>query len=195
MIIKSISIKRFGILRDFNTEFTSGLNIIKGPNEAGKSTLQQAILIALLEEPRKTKTLSQFRTWGEERYYEFSLDFELGSEDPWKLVKDFEGRHQRLINGEGETRKDKDAVAQIMERALGTTSTKVFRSTVCVEQDQMTDLSDGKKDIARSLEEIVTGGEEDVYTQQAIDKLFETNKLFVLFHNILLFYRNRHRPL
>ena len=39
MIIEKISIKSFGKLTDVSLEFSSGINIIEGQNEAGKSTI------------------------------------------------------------------------------------------------------------------------------------------------------------
>jgi len=178
MIIKSIRVQRFGILKDFQAQFESGLNIIKGPNESGKSTLHWAILLALLEQPRPIKALSQFRSWGEEQFYQFEIYFEFGQDGVWVLSKDFENRRQELVDGQGQSRQHKGLIADIMEEVLGTKSIKVFRSTVCVQQDQMTDLSEGQRDISRILEEIVTGGEDDIYTQVALKKLEKALKEF-----------------
>ncbi|OPJ61677.1 ATP-binding protein [Clostridium oryzae] len=43
MIIKSITIKKFGKLKEYELNFREGLNIIYGENEAGKSTIQNFI--------------------------------------------------------------------------------------------------------------------------------------------------------
>ncbi|MCK4384836.1 MAG: AAA family ATPase, partial [candidate division Zixibacteria bacterium] len=48
MILKRIRVKSFKAIKEKNIEFSPGLNIIKGSdNEAGKSSLRQAILKAL----------------------------------------------------------------------------------------------------------------------------------------------------
>lgn len=47
MAIKKIKIYNFKSLREFETEFNPGLNILVGDNEAGKSTILEAIHLAL----------------------------------------------------------------------------------------------------------------------------------------------------
>ena len=39
MIIESINIKSFGVLRDMTLDFSETVNVIEGENESGKSTL------------------------------------------------------------------------------------------------------------------------------------------------------------
>lgn len=47
MLIKKIVVKNFKVLEDFKLEFNDDLNIIVGDNETGKSTLLEAINLAL----------------------------------------------------------------------------------------------------------------------------------------------------
>ena len=45
--------------------FSPGLNLIRGPNESGKSTLVEAILAALFEKPTAgSAAVRAFRRWG-----------------------------------------------------------------------------------------------------------------------------------
>jgi len=60
MILASLEIISFGILTDRKVEFNRGLNIILGPNEAGKSTILQAMLHTLLTPVKLSKP--NFRT-------------------------------------------------------------------------------------------------------------------------------------
>ena len=55
MQVEKFSIKRFRKLADFKGNFTQGINLVKGPNEAGKSTLVDAITCAFFEDPKSTK--------------------------------------------------------------------------------------------------------------------------------------------
>lgn len=50
--IKAIKLFNFKRFKEFSTEFDPTMNIIIGDNEAGKSTLLQAIDIALYNAPR-----------------------------------------------------------------------------------------------------------------------------------------------
>ena len=47
MHIEWTRVREFGTLGDIEVEFSEGLNVVSGPNEAGKSTLMQAIWFAL----------------------------------------------------------------------------------------------------------------------------------------------------
>lgn len=47
MIIKSIDINAFGVIKDYHLQFTKGINLIYGENEAGKSTIQNFIKVWL----------------------------------------------------------------------------------------------------------------------------------------------------
>jgi len=59
MILKKISITSYGGLSSKSIDFESGLNIIVGPNESGKSTLFHAILNTLLTSVNLSKTQFQ----------------------------------------------------------------------------------------------------------------------------------------
>ena len=51
MILKEVRLFPFGAIRDREYRFKRGLNVILGPNEAGKSTLVNAIFAALFLPP------------------------------------------------------------------------------------------------------------------------------------------------
>ena len=39
MILEQVTIRSFGLLRNYTMDFSDGLNIVEGANETGKSTL------------------------------------------------------------------------------------------------------------------------------------------------------------
>ena len=51
MILRRLRIQRFLGLTDATFEFAPGINVIVGPNEAGKSTLRRAIRTASSRKP------------------------------------------------------------------------------------------------------------------------------------------------
>jgi uncharacterized protein YhaN len=173
MRINRIHLQRFGCFDDLEVQFQPGINVIKGPNEAGKSTLHQALLLALLERPTKKKSTELYRSWGQEHWYRLDVEFVNDQDGPWILSKDFDSSDQVLSDAQGNDLKGSDQVQAVVESALGTTSLGIFKSTVCVSQDALTDISAGRKEIAQSLEQIVTGGDEDVRTESAIKALEE----------------------
>ncbi|SDC45459.1 DNA repair exonuclease SbcCD ATPase subunit [Variovorax sp. CF079] len=74
------------------TAFEPGLNILAGPNEAGKSTLVRAIRAAFFERHRST-AVDDLRPWGEgsSAAPQIELDFTLDGE-AHRLVKSFLGK-------------------------------------------------------------------------------------------------------
>lgn len=170
MIIRSLHARKFRCLDDATLQFGPGLNIIKGPNEAGKSTVHAALLKVLFERPTTKRANEDDRAWHAEQLYQLTLEFTDTSAKSWRLSKDFERNSASLVSG-ANTVTTHQAVQDKVSSMIGTSSERVFVSTVCVRQDAIAQIGDGSKEIAQSLEEIVTGGEEDIYSQAAIKKL------------------------
>jgi energy-coupling factor transporter ATP-binding protein EcfA2 len=60
MILRSIELESFGRFRGETFEFRRGLNLVIGPNEAGKSTIAEAVPAVLFG----TDRLERFKPWG-----------------------------------------------------------------------------------------------------------------------------------
>lgn len=77
--------------------FTSGLNILAGPNEAGKSTLVRAIRAAFFER-HKSSMVDDLRPWdeGSGAAPRVEIDFELAGQ-PHRLVKSFLGKKRCVL--------------------------------------------------------------------------------------------------
>jgi DNA repair exonuclease SbcCD ATPase subunit len=170
MIIHRLRARRFGCLDDFTVSFMPGLNIAFGPNESGKSTLQRALLMALLDRPGRRKATEDARRWGATQLYQLDLDFQSKDGRRWLLAKDYEGNKAHLTGG-GVNTASWEEIQDVMCDALGTTSSKVLQSTCCVAQDELAAVSEGRKEIGRGLEVMITGGEDDTCTADAISAL------------------------
>lgn len=59
MIIKKIKIKNFGKFKDKSLDFSPGVQVVYGPNEAGKSTLMELIKLMLYSRRKGTSTSSE----------------------------------------------------------------------------------------------------------------------------------------
>lgn len=171
MLIKTVHIRHFGCLDDFEAEFRPGLNIIRGPNESGKSTLHQALLMALIELPNQNKRNSIWRAWGSDRWYRFQVAFVDSTGQEYQITKDFQAGLHEISMPHGESTTNRDQIQSALDQVLGTSSLLMLRSTLFVEQDALTDITSGRTEIAHSLEAIVTGGEDDIYTEQALKRL------------------------
>ncbi|HUX48598.1 MAG TPA: AAA family ATPase, partial [Dehalococcoidia bacterium] len=173
MRLKRIELKNFKRLVDFQAQFSPGINVVKGPlNEMGKSTLLEGIIAALFYNPKSTsKEIREYVSWGSTRQYQTSLEFEEKG-NRCLLEKDFDRGTVRLIEDEGREGLDTfKEVSEKMAELLGTKSDKLFLSSSCIRQSQVTEISSGEKEITASLEEVVSGGKESTLASQVIEKL------------------------
>jgi len=173
MWLKKIELKNFKRLVDFQAQFRPGINVVKGPrNEMGKSTLVEGIVVALFHNPKSTaRGIRDYASWGLTRQFRTSLEFE-DKGKRYLLEKDFDKGTARLTNQKD--REELDTFRDISERIaalLGTKSDTLFLCSSCIRQDQVSEVSSGKKEINESLEEIVSGGRESVLASQVMKKL------------------------
>jgi len=169
MHIRRLCLRDFGKFAKLDVEFGRGLNIVRGPNEAGKTTLQRAISSALLDRPTGKNAEQDYRAWGAERMYRLELDCQLSDGRDVRLIKDYESKTHELSSSQG-VDSSRKALDEFAEKALGTRSLKVFESTACIDQDAMPNLDAGRAEIAQQMQAILVGGG-DVSLDQAISRL------------------------
>ncbi|GAG34889.1 unnamed protein product, partial [marine sediment metagenome] len=110
-------------------------------------------------------------SWGSDRQYETLVEFEEKGKT-YSLYKDFEkGVVSFIGHNTGEKFDTSKRVSGKMKDLLGTDSDEFFSLTSCIYQDQVKEISSGKKQISDSLEEVVTGGKEGILASQAMKKL------------------------
>ena len=173
MWLKKIELKNFKRHVDFQAQFSPGINVVKGPlNEMGKSTLLEGIVVALFHNPRSTaKGLKDYVSWGLARQFRTTLEFE-DKGKRYLLEKDFEKGTARLTGENGQEQLDTfKEISEKVAELLGTKSDTLFLCSSCIRQDQITEISSGKKEINESLEEIVSGGKESILASQVMQKL------------------------
>jgi len=172
MRIEKCEISRYGKLKSFSTDFGVGINLVKGPNEAGKSTLVDALTDALFENPKsKRKDVKARTSWGSEQDFEISLDFESEGKT-YTLAKDFESGDVSLLKkSSGETIEDRKRVDSVVAGSLGLSNKEVFLATACIRQDEIARISDSPEAIKDRLEALITGGKEEALASKAISKV------------------------
>lgn len=173
MQLKNIKLKNFKRFSDFQVQFSPKINVVKGSlNEIGKTTLLEGIITVLFYNPKSAaKLLQDCVSWSSNKWYQTCLEFEEKG-NRYLLVKDFEkGAINLTDHGTGEEFDTFKKVSERMEELLGTKSDRLFSCTSCIRQDQVSEISSGKKEISDSLEEVVTGGEENILASEVIQKL------------------------
>src|SRR5215469_1059933 len=133
MIIRRMRVRGFRRLGDQDLGFTSGLNVVRGCNDAGKSTLHLAFSAALF--PVRPSEAKSYRPWGEADG-EVTLEFEADGYR-YDLRKDFASQRTVLrLRGGGEWEASKDVATRI-GALLGFGSVSLFRATAHIGQWQL----------------------------------------------------------
>lgn len=171
MILKRITIKRFKAIMEKTIQFSPGLNIIKGSdNEAGKSSLRQAIVKVLYEDPTtRNKEVTGLTSWGMEEPWEVELEFQTDSES-YRVTKSLKDQSCKLIDLDtSEIITDKNAIRSRIAQLTGCPSEVFFQSTACIGQEELIKITPQSAtprekqsaigDITRRLQSTLTGAE------------------------------------
>ena len=185
MRILRIGLKGFGKHQELNLELAPGFTIIRGPNEAGKSTIQRGIELALFRKATATGTeLDTLRTWGstEEAHASTRLEFVVDdeNEETGELVvrhgvleKEFRGQRGRVsLEYDGKTYTDPAQADQIIADLTGIPNEGFFRSTASIRHEELEDLDRDEGALRDRLQGSVGGG--DKGSSRAKSRLEET---------------------
>ena len=184
MILTRIQVAGFGALRGTDLRFGRGMNLVVGPNEAGKSTLQEAILTALFgfagDRQRSRGAISElsdrWRPWQEGP---FAVTLELEMQDRTRLLieRDLDAETVRVreaASGDDLTaRFEADAPGgPAVGRHLLGISRDIYRNTACISRSEVARLED-----AGSIKEVITAladsANPDRTAQAVLDRLRE----------------------
>jgi DNA repair exonuclease SbcCD ATPase subunit len=174
MQINKLEINRYKNLRSFCQSFESGINFISGPNEAGKSSLVEAITDLLFTDASSTKKeLKDKVGWDSEKSFDITMEF-TNDDISYRLYKDFESGEAVLIKqSNGEEIRDRNKIMNVIESALGMANRDIFLATTTIRQDEISRVSRSSEAIKDKLEGLITGGHEEVLASEALSKIDE----------------------
>ncbi len=174
MQISHIILKDFGRFGDFSCDFSPGLNLIKGPNEAGKSTLAEAITAVLFVDPAsRGEKIPRAVNWGGSHgpVIEAVLDVDGSS---FKLTKDFgQGIVEMSKENEAVSSGETGTINTWVSDKLGIPSPEIFKATACIGQGEISHIDDSIEAIKDKLESLVTGGREEMAASITVKKIRE----------------------
>ena len=148
--------------------FGPGLNVIQGPNESGKSTMQESILAILFGFEDKA-TEDRFRPRAG-RHFRGEVDLVRGDEY-WKISRDFDGHqvsvtrrrgkdsnvlYQGDANPRGRT-DDLAAYLEVLEGCLAVTDRGLFQRTLVIRQGEM------ETSIDETIRQLLSGSQQGDY--------------------------------
>ncbi len=176
MRIRKLSGRDFRRYRTFDIDFAPGLTVIRGPNEAGKTTVQRALELGLTR--RATSTASEvesLRPWGAppEARSILTIEFEQDEEDGKKvgtLEKTFAGAKGTVrLDYDGQSIADPTLADQVMAELTGIPTEAFFRSTASVRHFELSELSRDEAALRDRLQASISGA--DRGTSRAKKKL------------------------
>ncbi len=156
---------------ELDIELKPGLNIVRGPNEAGKSTVQRAIEVGLFRRPTfASAELDDLRPWLKP---DVDPTVEIDFDDDGKagtLRKVFAGHRGTVeMTWDDQTLTDPAAVEAQVAELTGLPSEKFLRATASVHHAELTGLSQDESTLRDRLQQSMSGA--DRGTQTARKKL------------------------
>jgi DNA repair exonuclease SbcCD ATPase subunit len=152
--------------RSFDIELAPGLTVVRGPNEAGKSTIQRALELALTRRATSTAgELEAIRPWGAppEARSVITVEFEQDDEDgphPGTLEKTFAGSKGTVrLDYEGQSISDPTLADQVIAELTGIPTEAFFRSTASVHHFELADLSKDEGALRDRLQASISGAD------------------------------------
>ncbi len=183
MQIEKLSIRGFGKLIQVELEFQSRLNIIFGANEAGKSTLQQAILFLLYgfyqsnkAKPQESALLKRFTPWQVD-HYGGSLWYQLRDGMRFQVDRDFSDPDipthlYDALTGEDITNRfvtKRHGNVSFLREQIGLDK-DLFEATVFVRQAEVKAIA-GAEHLINEIVGILDSGSREQSARQAIEHL------------------------
>ena len=133
-----VNFKRFA---DYELGLDPGFTLVVGPNESGKSTIVEAIAVALFADPAsKSRLLRELERWGSQGAMRLELEFEHAGRR-YQLVKDFgAGRVELRDSADQTVVGDRREVDRRIREMIGFGSRDAFESVAAVRQGELTAL-------------------------------------------------------
>ena len=162
--------------RDLDVTLAPGLTVVRGPNEAGKTTIQRALELVLTRKATSASAdLEGLRPWDADADARpvISIDFEQEDEDrihQGHLEKAFRGPkgHVRL-DIDGETTTDPARADELVAELTGLPTEAFFRSTASIRHHEVNDLARDEAALRDRLQASISGA--DRGTSRAKKKL------------------------
>ncbi len=176
MRITRLQVKDFRRYRDLDVSLSPGLTVVRGPNEAGKTTIQRAIELVLTRRCTSSSAdLEGLRPWDApaDSRPEISIEFEQDDEDglrTGRIHKAFRGsRGTASVQLDGQTATDPARVDELIAELTGIPNEAFFRSTASVRHHEVEDLARDEAVLRDRLQASISGA--DRGTSRARKKL------------------------
>ncbi len=166
MRITRVRVRDFRVHRDLDLELAPGLTVIRGPNEAGKTTLQRALEVGLFRRVTAAGAeIDALRSWAAtaDGRPVVQLDFvqeDLEGTRVGSVLKDFRGAKGTVrLELDGEITTDPARADEMLAELTGIPSEKFFRSTASVRHHEVDDLARDEGALRDRLQASISGAD------------------------------------
>lgn len=175
-----LELEGFGkFAKDTAIDFEKGINFITGLNEAGKSTILEAIMASMF---KYTMTqIEPFFCWKNKDICRTALTYKTDSGETFRIISDYKSGKRKLEKMEkGKTKEiasvDKN-IDPILKEHFGFDDKKVFENTAFIRQSQMAILEDNSvKNKIKDMVEEVFAGRAEASATKALAKMKKVAK-------------------
>ena len=168
MRIRRLQVRDFRRYRELDIDLAPGVTVVRGPNEAGKSTIQRAIELAITRRVTSAAAdLDALRPWdadSESRPW-IAIDFEQEEGEESRLatgtlVKTFAGQRGTVeLTYDGQTVSDPTLADQVLAELSGIPTEPFFRSTASVRHHELSDLARDETALRDRLQASISGAD------------------------------------
>ncbi len=176
MRVRKLSVRDFRRYRTLDIAFAPGLTVVRGPNEAGKTTVQRALELVLTRRVTSAAAeIEALRSWDAPATARsiVSIEFEQDEEDGRKtgtVEKTFAGGKGTVrLDYDGQAISDPTQADQVLAELTGIPTEGFFRSTASVHHFELSDLSGDDGALRDRLQASISGA--DRGTSRARKKL------------------------
>ena len=167
MRIRRLQVRDLRRYRELDIDLAPGVTVIRGPNEAGKSTIQRAIELALTRRVTSSAAdLETLRPWdaGAEARPWVAIEFEQEEEDgrlaTGTLEKWFGGQKGTVdLVYDGQRVNDPALADQVLAELSGIPTEAFFRSTASVRHHELSDLARDEAALRDRLQASISGAD------------------------------------
>jgi len=174
--IRRLELSDFRRYVELDIDLDPGLTVVRGPNEAGKTTIQRAIELALTRRVTSASAdLDALRRWdaGEDARPAVRLEFEQEDDDgvrSGRLEKQFRGSRGTVnLEYDGQAITDPALADQVLAELTGIPSEAFFRSTASIRHHEVAELDRDEAALRDRLQASLSGA--DRGTSRARKKL------------------------
>ena len=167
MRIRRLRVKDLRRYRELDIDLAAGVTVVRGPNEAGKTTIQRAIELALTRRVTSAAAdLDHLRPWdaGPDARPWIALEFEQ-EEDEGRVAtgtveKSFNGAKGTVeLTYDGQTVSDPTLADQVLAELTGVPTEAFFRSTASVRHHELSDVSRDETALRDRLQASISGAD------------------------------------